>query len=62
MFRPTLPGAKLEVAILLRQSDGSFKRISHYRALPLAVVVVEPKGEQPSVLGSAEPLVVGATR
>lgn len=62
MFRPTRSGAKLEVSILLHQSDGTLKRMSRYSALPLAVVVVEPKAEQPSVLGSAEPMVVGAIR
>ena len=62
MFRPTRSGAKLEIGILLRQSDGALKRVSKYSALPLAVVVIEPKSELPSVLGSAEPLVVGAIR
>lgn len=62
MFRPTLSGEKLEIAIFLHRSDGSLKRVSRYSALPLAVVVLEPNAEQPSVLGSAEPLAIGAAR
>jgi hypothetical protein len=62
MFRPTLPGAKLEVVVLRRQPDGSLKRVSGWGALPLAVVVVEPKAELPSILSSAEPTVLGALK
>jgi hypothetical protein len=62
MFRPTDSTVKLEIAILLHQSNGSLKRVSRYNAMPLAVVVVEPTAEEPSVLSEVAPTVVSADR